>query len=198
MALTRSLVRAKAREYRENEPLYAVERDHVEMLPEAFAGGEYGWRDAEWVVQWCFRRYLGAYPDAERRATEEAFRDNDFEAVADAVTGAVDPDRETSDRLGRLTALAGVDVPVASAFLLFAFPDEYAAVGDREWRVLREAGELDRPYPDRPSVEDYLAYHEVCRDHRDRFEIDAWTLYRALWRLGEESEDGASMADGSG
>jgi hypothetical protein len=185
MELTPSLVEAKAREYRETEPLYAVERDHVEMLPRAFEGGEYGWRDVEWVVQWYFRRYLGAYPGDERRASEASFRENDFDDVAD-VLGAVVERRPVAERLDRLTTLVGVDVRVASAFLLFAFPGRYVVIGDREWRVLRDAGELERSYPDAPTVDDYLAYHDVCCGLAVRLDVDAWTLYRALWRLGDE------------
>ena len=155
------------------------------MLPGAFAGGEYGWRDAEWVVQWYFRRHLGAYPDARRRAAEAAFRENDFEEVRDALA-TIGGASETAARLDRLTALVGVDVSVASAFLTFAFPERYVVLGEREWRVLREAGELERPYPGSPTVDDYREYDAVCGDLVDRFDVDPWTLYRALWRLGAE------------
>jgi len=184
MELTRSLVASTAEEYREVEPLYAVEREHVEMLPETFRGDEYGWRDVEWVVQWYFRRHLGAYPDAERRATESSFRDNDFGDVVEAL-GAVAGTDSIAERLDHLTALDGVDVPVASAFLLFVFPDSCVPIGSREWAALRTAGVLDRPYPDAPGVDDYLAYHEQIADLTDRLGVDAWTLYRALWRLGD-------------
>lgn len=192
MDLTRSLVETKAREYRDLEPLSAVEEEHLDMLPGTFSGEEFGWRDVEWVVQWYFRRYLGAYPDEKRRVTEESFRQNDYEAVVD-VLAAVEEDRETADRLHRLTTLVGVDVPVATAFLAFMIPDRYVVLGDREWQVLHEAGELDHPYPDPPTVDDYLTYHDVCRDLTDRFDVDAWTLYRALWRLWKEGS-GADSA----
>lgn len=185
MELTRSLVEAEAEEYLAVEPLAAVEQEHVDLLPRTFRGGEFGWRDVEWVVQWYFRRHLGAYPDDERRAAEGAFRDNDFEAVADALAAVV-AERPLADRLDRLTALSGVDVPVASAFLLFGFPDRYLAVGDRTWRALRAAGELERARPDPLGVDDYLTFHAACRGLADRFGVDAWTLYRALWRLGAE------------
>ena len=186
MELTRSLVEAKAQEYREVEPLYTVEQEHVEMLSQTFRGEEYGWRYVEWVVQWYFRRHLGAYPDTERRATEGSFRENDFEDVVDVLSAVVEL-RSVAERLDQLTTLIGVDVPAASAFLMFAFPDRYIAIGDREWRVLVEADELERSYPDALSVDDYLTYHEVCRDLADRLDADAWTIYRALWRIGDET-----------
>lgn len=185
MKLTRSLVEAEAREYRDSEPLHTVEREHVEMLPGTFRSGQYGWRDAEWVVQWYFRRYLGAYPDQERRAAEEAFRRNDFETVRDVLGTVVDAE-EPRERVRLLTTLEGVRVPVASAFLQFLLPEEYVVVGEREWGLLHEAGELSEPYPDPPSIDEYLTYLETCRDLTERFDVTPWTLYRGVWRLAKE------------
>ncbi|PSQ58827.1 MAG: hypothetical protein BRD23_05805 [Halobacteriales archaeon SW_9_67_25] len=183
MELTQSLVESTAAEYERREPLYAVEQEQVDIFPATIRDGDYGWRDVEWVVQWYYRRYLGAYPDAERRDGEAAFRDNSFEGVLDRLAATVEAD-DTAERLRHLTALDGVDVPVGSAFLLFLFPDRYVVVGDREWGVLREAGELSEPYPDSPSIEAYVAYDGVCQGLLEQFDVDAWTLYRALWRLG--------------
>lgn len=182
MDLTRSVVEATAAEYRREEPLAAVEDEHVEILPEMFATGEFGRRDAEWVVQWYYRRYLGAYPDAERRAAESRFGDNDFESVLQALTDAAATD-DAIERLRTLTTLDGVDVPVGSAFLQFLDPETAVVVGDREWAVLRVAEHLSEPYPDPPSVDDYERYLGVCRTLCDRFDCDGVTLSRALWRL---------------
>lgn len=184
MELTRAVVETRSREYRDREPLYAVEQEQLETLPSAFASGEYGRRDAAWVVRWYYRRFLGAYPDAERRAAEERFRDNDFEAVRRAISDAFEAD-DAAAAIDRLTDLAGVDVPVASAFLAFAAPEAYAVVGPRLWSALRAAGELDRPYPDPPSIPAYVTYLERYRSLADRLDCDLWTLYRALWRLSE-------------
>jgi len=184
MKLTREIVERTAREYGELEPLDAVEREHVEMLPETFAGGEFGWRDAEWVVQWYYRRYLGAYPDRERREAETAFGENDFDDVVDVLVSVAE-DGDVREKLRRLTGLSGVDVPVGSAFLQYIFPDRYVVVGDREWTVLREAGELDRAYPDPPGIEEYVEYDGACTAVRERLDVDPWTLYRAIWRLGD-------------
>ena len=205
MTLTRSLVESSAREYRDVEPFYTVEQETVETLPAAVRRGDYGWRDVEWIVQWYFRRHMGRYPDRERRAIENQFRENDYEDVRDVLgevvaeeNGAVDG--ETGDvfggeredelefRIDRLTALEGVDVRLASAFLLFLFPKRYVVVGEREWGVLVRAGELEETYSDPPSVEEYLLYQDRCSDLLDRFDVDAWTFYRAIWRLGTDCE----------
>jgi hypothetical protein len=186
MELTRSLVETKASEYRAEEPLHAVEQQHLEIVPGTFAGDDYGWRDVEWIVQWYFRRHLGGYADRERRAAEDAIRENDFGDVVGVLVAVAKADT-TDERLAGLTSLVGVDVPVASAFLTFMFPDRYVVVGRREWGVLHAAGELDRPYPDQPGDDDYRVYLAACRDLADRFDVDPWTIYRALWRLADEA-----------
>lgn len=186
MELTPSLVAETAAEYRNEEPLYAVESEHLEILPKTFASGEYGWRDAEWPVQWYHRRHLGAFPDEKRREAESAFRDNDFGTVTRRIEEARAADA-AADALDHLTALSGIDVGVASAFLFFLDSSRYLAVGHREWGTLREAGELSGAYPDPPSTAAYERYLGTCRRLADRFECDLWTLYRALWRLSDES-----------
>lgn len=193
MELTRSLLERLSEEYQAEEPLATVEDEHREMLPDAFASGEYGWRDAEWVVQWYYRRHLGAYPARERRDAEDAFRENESDDVRDAIAAIqeMDSDDPTS-MLDRLTDLEGVDVPMASAFLHFAYPDRFVVIGEREWRALVDAGELDEQYPGPPSVDDYRRYHAVCTRLMDEFDVDARTLSQALWRLGADDPGGTS------
>lgn len=182
MELSRDLVERLAAEYAEEEPLHAVEAEQIEGLPGAFASGDYGRRDAEWPVRWHFRRYLGDYPDADRRAREEAYAQNDFEAVRDAIAGAVDADG-LAEAVGSLTELSGVDVPVASAFLQFVDPDRFVVLGPLEWSALVEAGELGRPYPEAPDAEDYEAYLGACRAVAEGTGCTLVSVQRALWRL---------------
>lgn len=184
MELTASLVASKAREYRHQEPLYDVEQERIETLPDAFGDDAFHWKDAEWVFRWYFRRFLGDFPHVERQPAEDAFRENSFEAIREALL-AVSRSDNPAERVELLTALAGVDVPVASAFLLFVDPDRNVVVGEREWSVLREAGELSAAYPDPMTVGDYERFIEVCRMLIDRFDCSGWTLYRGLWRLAK-------------
>ena len=186
MELSRSLVVEEAESYRESEPLVTVEDQHLDILPGMFADGEFGHRDAEWVVRWYFRRFLGRYPDAERRRREEQFRENDFDRVHTLLGELAGMD--VDEALDRLTALDGVDVPVATAFLQFADPDSYLVVGEREWSVLHEAGELSEPSPDPLSPAAYETYLSRCRALADEFDCDLVTLYRALWRLSTPDE----------
>ncbi|AUX08119.1 hypothetical protein AArcSl_0466 [Halalkaliarchaeum desulfuricum] len=186
MELSPSLVAEKAAEYRSVEPLYAVEADHLEIMPKTFDSGEYGRRDAQWPVRWYYRRHLGAFPDRDRRDAESRFRENDFEAVMESIEAAKRSE-SAADAVGELTALSGVDVGVASALLFFSDPSQYVAVGAREWNTLGTAGELSEPYPDPLSPSDYERYLGACRRVADRVDCDLWTLYRALWRLSDES-----------
>jgi hypothetical protein len=188
MELSRALVESKADEYAAEEPLYAVEAEAVETLPHALATGNFGWRDAEWVVQWYYRRYLGAFPNDRRRDREDAYGENGYEAVRDALSAAGEADTAT-EGIDHLTALSGVDVPVASAFLMFLDPETNIVVGDREWTMLQGAGELDGGPPDPVTTADYGTYLSVCRGLGDRFDCSMWTLYRALWRRWKDEHE---------
>lgn len=188
MRLSRPLVVGKAEEYAEEEPLYPVEEEAIETYPAAFAEGEFGWRDAEWVVQWHYRRFLGAIPDRERREGEERFGENERGAVREAVLSAANAEG-LERRVDRLRELEGVDLPVASAFLQFIDPERYLAVDGRTWGPLYGADELTDPYPDSPSLEEYRTFLAACRRVAEETGVDLWTLYRALWRIGREDSD---------
>lgn len=185
MELTADLVADRAGEYPAVQPLWAVEDEHLDLLPRAFAADDYGWRDAEWVIQWYFRRFLGGYPDPDRRDVEGTYGENDFGTVRAAIADAVAAD-DAVDGLAALTALRGVDVPVASAFLQFVDPERYLVVGPRTWSVLVDAGELADPYPDPPSAAEYESYLSTCRAVAERCDCSLQELYRALWVLGED------------
>ncbi|ELY34919.1 hypothetical protein [Halalkalicoccus jeotgali] len=185
MTLTRSTIEEKVAEYEREEPFYPVEQEGIETYPAAFAAGEFGFRDAEWVVQWYYRRYLGA-GNREARAGEAHFGENGRGAVREAVIAAANA-AGIEDAIGHLSGLEGVDVAVASAFLQFIDPERYVAVDGRTWGALSEAGELDDPYPESLSIEEYRRFLDTCRAVAEDASIDCWTLYRALWRLGREN-----------
>ena len=189
MELTPSLIEETATAYRTEEALYAVESDHLEILPKTFESGEYGRRDVQWPIRWYYRRHLGAFPDEKRRESESRFRDNEFDTVTERIEEARTAESST-EAVDSLTELSAVDVGVASAFLFYIDPSRYVAVGAREWHTLREAGELDGPYPGELSPADYERYLGACRRVTDRVGCDLWTLYRALWRLSDDTSPG--------
>ena len=187
MGLETAEVEAAVEAYPDRQPLAAVEREHLELLPKAFAVGDFSWRDAEWVVQWYYRRFLGAFPDDKRRAREGTYGENDYEEVQAAIDGAVEADGAVV-KLEHLTALSGVGVEVGSAFLQFIEPEAYLVVSHREWGVLRAAGELEEAYPDPPDVSEYEQYLATCETILDRCDCDLVGVYRALWVLGADRE----------
>jgi len=180
MELNQIITRRLPEEYEETQPFAAVEAEHLELLPAAFATGDFGWRDAEWVVQWFYRRFLGSYPDETRRELEDAYGENSYEAVREAVTGAAAA-TATETKLDRLTELTGVGVPVASAFLQFLDPTSYVVMSSREWIALHRTGELTESYPDDSDTQDYERYVSACRTVAEQCHCDLWTVYRALW-----------------
>lgn len=188
MELTRSRIEGTAEEYAEEEPLYPVEEEAIETYPAAFAEGEFGRRDAEWVVQWHYRRFLGAYPEREHREGEERFEENERGAVREAVLDAANA-VGLEERVDRLRELEGVDLSVASAFLQFIDPERYMAVDERTWGALYGVDELDEPYPDPLSIEEYREFLAACRRVAREADVDLWTLYRALWRIGRDGEE---------
>ncbi|ELZ07966.1 hypothetical protein [Natrialba aegyptia] len=193
MEFTRDLVRSEAADYRAENPFYPVEQEQLETLPRAFETDAFGWRDAAWVVRWYYRRFLGTYPDAERRAAEERFQENEFDAVRAAIADAVDatagPERDATAAIDTLTALDGVDVPVATGFLMFFAPQEFVVLGPREWTVLYDAGELAKPYPPAPTASDYETYLDRCRSIATTTDCELWMVHRALWRLSAATTD---------
>jgi hypothetical protein len=188
MDLSRVEVEAALEAYRSTEPLYTVESEAVETLPDAFRRGEYGRRDAQWVVRWYGRRYLGDEPAGmDRSRREEAFEGAEFEAVRDAIATAVEADREAyGDAIDALTALPGVDLPVASAFLAFVHPDRFVVVGPEVWAVVRDLAGLEGPYPDPPSIDEYDDYLAACDELVERYGIDPWEVYMLVWRRRTE------------
>lgn len=183
MNLNRQLILTKSEEYEQREPLYLVERDRLDTLPDAFADETITWKDVEWIVRWYYRRDLGRTPHKVRASVEDRFRENDWGAVQEALRSAVEA-TEAEPAVGRLQELTGVTVPVASAILQYVDPSEYLVVDERLWATLYDADELSEPYPDPPSVTEYLTYLDQCRTLADHLTVDLQTLYRALWRLG--------------
>ncbi|MCL9817152.1 hypothetical protein [Natronocalculus amylovorans] len=175
-------------QYQAVEPLYPVESEAIETLPTALQTGEYGWKDTEWIVQWCFRRYLGDYPDTDRRRIEDAFATESFELVHTAISTAADTD-DLHTAADALTALSGVDIYVASALLFFISPEQYLVIGPREWEVLSESGFLDRTYPASLTIDAYQEYLTACTQLATETDRSFWECYMGLWQCWKSEVD---------
>ncbi|MFC7074690.1 NADAR family protein [Halovenus rubra] len=174
MGLNRELIIAKADEYMEiaTEERYQKEEPRqLERLPVAFEDGTWTWDDLEWIVRWKTHRSIGY------------FRRNDQDRVKGAIEEVVNTS-STRRKVDLLIDLSGIQVKMASAFLLFMNPDEYTVIDSRAGSVLSREGYLETPVSDSPSIDEYINYLQVCREIANQFEIDLRTLDRALWVLG--------------
>lgn len=210
---------ALAEAYRDSAPFYPVEEEAIGSLSKAFREGEYGKRDVEWVVRWYFRRRVEAIDQPERRAIESAVADADRKELRgrlwDAIDaldgvdqgekvdqedevdqgGEADEVNEAADSpphyraLDALTRIPGVDVAVGSAFLWFLEPDRHFVLGDREWEVVVALGDLEGPYPDAPTVDDYDRYLDAVRAVASDLDVDHWRLYQTVQQMYAEEFD---------
>lgn len=169
--------------YPEHAVFARVEEDRLETLPEAFRDDDYLWKDAEWVVRWYCRRPL----DPHDRAAESAFRDNDMGAIRATIEGLED-DSGVVERIESLTALAGVDVPIASAFLQFADPENFTVIDRRCWNTLRRHDRLETSYPADPTGEDYARFLRECHGIAATADLRLVDVGRALWVLDVEHD----------
>jgi len=116
------------------------------------------------VFRWKLRGQHERMAAQRARNTEAAYR-----LISQAVFQIVGPDLEYESmvRLGLLTALTGVGVPIASAVLALAEPQKYCIVDRRGWRaVFGRERESFTPI-------DYWAYREAVA----RLAIElGWTL----------------------
>lgn len=158
-----------------------VENDRLENLPDAFQRGSYLWRDIEWIVRWYCRRPLAGHD----RSAERALRENGMGEIEEAIDAVLAAD-SIGARVGTLTDLAGVDVPIASAILQFVEPESFAAIDRRTWRSLVDLGALAAPYPDPVTVEDYETYLRECHGLAAMADISLVEVARALWVLDVE------------
>lgn len=174
MRLNRELIVSKADEYMEiadNERYQEEEPRQLERLPIAFENGTWTWEDLEWIVRWKAHRSIGY------------FRRNDRDRVGTVISDVIETS-EPRQKVALLTNLHGIQVKMASAFLLFMNPNKFTVIDSRAGSVLANGGYLESMVPQSPSVDEYIQYLEVCRDIANRFDVDLRTLDRALWVLG--------------
>ena len=86
-----------------------------------------------------------------------------------------DWDYEAELRLGILTSLRGVAVPVASAILALAEPDRYCVIDFRGWRAV--VGEEKQGF----SIRDYKRYLAAVRELADQLQWPVQEVDLAIW-----------------
>jgi hypothetical protein len=157
-------LRTKAVDYQETERLKAAlqclrnERDPFYLTK----------HDLDPIFEWKLRRQLGR--DKKRL---EHNSDRAYEIITQAAFLIKEEDwkLEAELRVGVLTVLHGVGVPVASAILALADPDRYCAVDFRGWRA-------------------------VFREKRTAFDIPSYLLYLSeIKKLAKELDWSAQETD---
>lgn len=112
------------------------------------------------------------------------FRSNEEATVNEALEEALTAD-SVIESVKTLRSIAGVQVPMASAFLLFMDPAAYTVIDQKAWTVLREFGYLSNEH-DNHSTEQYLLYLGTCRSLATEYDVSLRDLDRALWMIGGE------------
>jgi len=144
-------LRTASPDYAETEALKAEFRERrLGRTPFFLTGAE-----LDRVFQWKLRGQYGRQSARRMRNSEDAYH-----AVTEAVFKVVNPqfEYECMIRLGLLSVLPGVGVPVASAVLALTEPQQYCVVDFRGWRTV--FGEERQSF----SIADYLRYGaEVAR-----------------------------------
>jgi hypothetical protein len=174
MEITGRRIREAAQKYPQHEAVaFDEEEHHLGILPLSFREGSWTQDDLEWIIRWKSQRAAGY------------FDDNDPELVADTVAEAVEAQGPAS-KIDILRELRGVEVPMASAILVFMDPEAYTVLDERAWNTLNRAGFLEDSIPGHPKTADYLRYLGVCHSLSQELDISLRTLDRALWAIGIE------------
>lgn len=176
MTLSRDRILKHAEEYRSEAPagFYEKEENQLERLPKVFEERRWDWSDLEWIVRWKAARSIGY------------FERNNRDIVDEVITNVLET-QSTYKKVNLMTGLKGVQVKMASAFLLFMDPEKYTVLDWRASDTLVEEGHLPTPVSQVPSIEEYINYLDVFRSVAEKFEVDMRTLDRALWVMSGDN-----------
>jgi hypothetical protein len=83
-------------------------------------------------------------------------------------------------KLEVLTLLNGVRFRMATAILMFCYPNKYTVMDWRAWASLENIGILNRGIKD--TYEHYLEYNETCKKLAMEHGVSLRTLDKALWQ----------------
>ena len=80
-----------------------------------------------------------------------------------------------------LTLLNGVQIRMASAILMFCFPDQYTVMDYRAWGSLKAFDKIDGEIDD--TFECWQKYNEICREIAKQNGVSLRKLDKALWQF---------------
>lgn len=149
---------------------YAYKDDSaaIEAGKRAAERGFYNRKDAVTVCEWKSKRTVGKL---------EANADSLIESETRRAMASADE----AERMGALLELSGVGIPVASALLHFAYPDDYPILDVRALQSLGYSASRTTY-----SIPFWLRYLSACRDIASRNGVSMRTLDKALWQFSKE------------
>jgi len=179
--LSREFVREWAGRYDTESDVKDKEEELKEWLRTRFREGRPYLDKGHFVeiASWKSRRPLRHY------------KSNDDDLVREVTTLAFAARRDDL-RLKLLTLLKGVEVPVASTILHFAFPNKYPIMDVRAVTTLTRFGLWTQPTRPWFDVGDWQVYVRLMREHATRLDATLRELDRALWKYDEVRTRGRS------
>ena len=85
-----------------------------------------------------------------------------------------------------LTLLNGVQIRMASAILMFCFPEQYTVMDYRAWDSLKAFDKVDGEIDD--TFECWQNYNEICREIATQNGVSLRKLDQALWQYKGEKK----------
>ena len=85
-----------------------------------------------------------------------------------------------------LTLLNGVQIRMASAILMFCFPNQYTVMDYRAWDSLKAFGMIGGEIND--TFECWQKYNEICREIATQNGVSLRELDKALWQYNGETK----------
>lgn len=101
------------------------------------------------------------------------------EAEVEEITGISFAAKTERLRIGALLALHGVQWPMASVILHFAFPDRYPILDVRAMNTVGTSTHY--------TFEKWLEYTKLCREFAAKHDVNMRTLDKALWAYDKGS-----------
>jgi thermostable 8-oxoguanine DNA glycosylase len=99
--------------------------------------------------------------------------------------------RSERGKMELLTSLHGVRVPTASAILTLTNPKRYGVIDIRVWQLLYRLGAVTRnPSGQGFTIEQWLEYLRILREHAKRRGVPVRRLELTLFRVHEELQEG--------
>jgi hypothetical protein len=158
----------KARDYKATCQLIKYfEKIKGERNPFYITGSE-----LEQILVWKLDKQIGRQREIRKSNSEKAIQEISKLAFAEC---DVNDEYETEIRVGALSLLKGVEIPIASAILALVLPSKYAVIDFRVWHQLFD--ETKESF----SMGDYKKYLHIIREIAKELNKTCQEIDMAIW-----------------